>query len=780
LGKRGNKGVSTVLGGILFFILVITLVATLFLGLFRFNETTQEALAIEEMRAQERIVLVALTNDTLGEYVTGVLVNNTGAASVRIRAVYVDNVFICDPSDPSINPSDTYINIKDYRWIQLPNGIEYQPTSKIAVATERGIKAVEYEWKLKTGALDEPPSETERFHFGPLLLNFDKFYYTECDASGNYDPYSWKPGWSVEGGIGSIVWNITVTNIDDRNITITQYSCLTLVPNDGPNVQKPFYMEPPGGNTMRIDSNQTVSIIYIWDTPRTTQTNTQSIYNQNCRNKVFLTFFGVFHEHDGTTKPYGQTIPFEAVLVRPPQMEISADPTAIAIDSSMTSTITATVRTLYGDPAVNVPVTFTTTLGTVTPSTVNTDSSGIALTILSPGTEVGTATITASWGEITKSTTVTINEGTLTVTANPEFVAANSTMTSTVSALVQLNGIPISGEQVTFAMTPNNLGTLPTQATTDTQGYATVTFTPGTETGSVTITAIWGMQSSTTTITIESATVTISKSADPIAVGSSMTSAITAHVQIGSKPEGNVEVAFTLVGEGILSSSLATTNSTGDATVTLSPGLIIGSANIITTWQGKSANTTVNIVSASVTTTADPSIIPAGATATSTITAQVLFNGTPVAADQVTFSTNLGEVTPNSAITDSNGYVTATFTAGSTAGIATITATWEGVSGSTDLTIALGKVTLSVTPSQAVNGSTTTFTIAATVELGGVLQPNEQVDFTTSFGTLSAISAQTDSNGTATVTLEAGPILSPITVTVSWWGITEIATINVV
>ena len=64
--------------------------------------------------------------------------------------------------------------------------------------------------------------------------------------------------------------------------------------------------------TQHIAANQTSNIIYMWDTPK--EDKLQSIYQNSCTCMVFLTFFGVFHELDGTTTPYAQTIPFEAAI----------------------------------------------------------------------------------------------------------------------------------------------------------------------------------------------------------------------------------------------------------------------------------------------------------------------------------------------------------------------------------------------------------------------------------------------------------------------------------
>jgi len=414
LKKLGNKGISTVFGSILVMILVLGLAAALFPSIYRYNYSVQEAIKVEEERMQEKIILCALATDNSSgtEYVSAIFVNNTGTITSRIRAIYIDNEFLCDPSDPSINPDDTYIDARESKWIAMPPGVEYDPAAKLTVATERGIKSSEYEGILKQGG-QPPPYEAGRFYLGPLMLDFNKFYYTNASRDGYYDPWSWKPGWEIEVGTGPIVWNITVKNIDDRNITINQFSGFCLVPNDEPDNRRCWYFEPPPASfTKLIMSNETVHLIYIWDKPKKVSTNfAQSIYSAVCRNKVFLTFFGFFHEHDGTTKPYGQTIPFEAVLcVRTGGgIEISAWPTIILADSTMTSTITVKVYNVYGNPVANANVTFSTDLGTLSSLWAITDITGTATVTLYPSTLPGIATITATWEGLSQSTTVIIN-----------------------------------------------------------------------------------------------------------------------------------------------------------------------------------------------------------------------------------------------------------------------------------------------------------------------------------------------------------------------------------
>ena len=788
MSQRERRGLSSVFGVILFLLLVLTLASTLFLSLYWFEGQAKESIALEEARVQEKIVLLSISTENVSgtEYITGILVNNTGTITSRIRAVYIDGDFICDPSDSTLNPDDTYVNPKDSLWIQVPNDLQYKPLSKIEVATERGVKTVEYQWRLKSGSQAEPPSEAERVSFGPLLLDFEKFYYTE--NYGSYDPYSWKPGWSVEKGT-TLVWNVTVTNIDDRDLTINKYSGFTLVSNDG-GVQKPWYIEPPNGlDTLLIPSNTTVHLIYIWDRPRLTQgASNQSVYNQNDRSKVFLTFFGIFHELDGSTKPYGQTIPFEAVLVRDPQIVISASPTVIAAGSTMTSTITVMVRDVMGLIAPNVPVTFTSTLGTPSFYTTATNSAGIATFVLSPGLTLGTALITATAQGTSRSVSVSIATGILSLSASPSTVAANSTMTSTITARITLNNRALPGETVTFTIdAPPALGTLysPTIGTTDTQGYVTVTFTPGTDLGTATITAAWATLSQSVSVVVTSGTLTLSTpNPSAIAASSSMTSTITARVTLNSNPLPGETVVFTTNATSTLGTfstpSIVTTDAQGYASVTFVPGTDVGTAMITAEWGAITESTSLSVVAASLSLSASPSLVAAGSSMSSTVTAVLFLDGATVGEALLSFATDLGYLSSGTAITNSGGEAIVTLLPGVVAGDATVSVAWEGLSDSVLVAIGTGVVSVQANVTLIVVNSTETAEINATITLNGNPVVNTMVTFGSSLGTLADTVALTDDFGVATVMLSPGPELGIAEVTATWENLTRQATVEIV
>jgi len=588
LKKRGEKGISTSAGAVLFVILIFTIQTILFLAVFRYNSYVQDAIKTEGERMQEKIVLASLLteNSTGIENIYALLVNNTGGITVRIRAIYIDNQFLCDPSDTSINPNDAYVNDKETSWILVPRGIGYSPLSQITVATERGTKSTNYEWVLKQFGGEVPPIKFEKFYLGPLMLDFTKFYYATVDSQTGSLTSDWMYGWEVFAGSGPLAWKITVKNIDDRDITLNQFSVFTLWANDQPSNRLPWYIEPPPNRlTQHIKANETVEIVYKWATPKTNSTktpNTQGIYNTESRCRTFLTFFGIFHELDGTTKPYGQTIPFEAVLVDKVSIQVTASPSVIASNSSMYSTITAVV-TRNREPASGVNVTFTTTAGTLSESWVITDASGTAKVYLYPGISAATAIVTAKWITISGSTTVRIETPTVQVRASPSVIVIKSTINSTISATVTLGGTPVIGANVTFTTTAGNLSS--SWALTDATGTARVTLTARfwTSPTSATVTAAYLYKIGLTTVVFTVETIQVTASPEVIAVNSTMKSRITATVTVGATPIVGANVTFT-TNSSSLSSLWAITDAAGAASVYLDAGTYPATANVTATW----------------------------------------------------------------------------------------------------------------------------------------------------------------------------------------------------
>jgi adhesin/invasin len=170
-----------------------------------------------------------------------------------------------------------------------------------------------------------------------------------------------------------------------------------------------------------------------------------------------------------------------------------------------------------------------------------------------------------------------------------------------------------------------------------------------------------------------------------------------------------------------------------------------------------------------------PLLAPSGSTITlSTATSALGFNGTadiaaqvleaagtpPHSGTHITFSTNLGTVEPAEVQTDINGRAVTRFHAGTSSGIATITASSGGasVAAANVVKIAVGSAAVSGIVASANPGTVSSrggsATISAKVtDAGGNPLGGIPVTFTTDAGTLSASVANTDANGIATSVL---------------------------
>lgn len=296
-------------------LLMFTALTILIVSFSNYNVSGQEQMDLEHQRSQEKIELTNLeVNDDFE--IIGVLVNNTGTIEVEIRAIYEitteDTKFLFDPADYG----DAHIAPASSLLIDIPPvvpEVTFDPEAKIVAATERGTKNLDYVPALLFGSIENPSNyDPTKLYIGPLMLKFDDFTSHKTNAGGILDPAStWQPGWVVSEK-GYYAWKITVMNIDDRDITINRFASFNLVPTEAPSSTLSWYLEPTDqiNGKQLLQVNQTVSVTYKWTAPLSGAA--QRMNFPECTCMVFLTFFGVFHEADGTETPYAQTIPFEA------------------------------------------------------------------------------------------------------------------------------------------------------------------------------------------------------------------------------------------------------------------------------------------------------------------------------------------------------------------------------------------------------------------------------------------------------------------------------------
>ena len=307
-----TKGVSSLFIGIFVTLFLLILLSTLFVGLSVFNSSITNYLKIEEDRMQEKILIAGpnalILNSTTGS-IQAILVNNTGALTSRIRALYIAGTFVCDPSTFQ---GDSYIAPQDSMWIDLSSidsPITLNSTTLNGlwtVTTERGIKSSDTGDNLLFGP-PLPFSDPNRIYFGPLLLFYNWFHWSNNGGA------TWNNGWSIPKNTNNIIWRILIANIDDRPIHLSSTSTFCLVQNSQQQGKTALWnIDQNGLNPQNLYLEPGHYYFLHFGTGGDNLVNMGEPYPIS---STFLTFIGSFVEPDDSLTPFGQTIPFEAVLV---------------------------------------------------------------------------------------------------------------------------------------------------------------------------------------------------------------------------------------------------------------------------------------------------------------------------------------------------------------------------------------------------------------------------------------------------------------------------------
>jgi hypothetical protein len=477
---------------------------------------------------------------------------------------------------------------------------------------------------------------------------------------------------------------------------------------------------------------------------------------------------------------------------RPNTVTIAPKTVTLAATGTTNQTFTVTVT----NPATGANVSGDTvnfvgsgTCGSLSPGSATTNSVGQAATVYFSSTSYGFCTITATETATSGSDTAVVTQNqspvpgnqpyAVGVTPSPQNVGAGQTQTFTAkvtNAIVPPASNVVSGDPVMFTVSGANCGSVsPTTATTDVNGNAATTYTASSTVGATcTITAVEAATSKSGFATANQVTPpnTIAAVASPstIASGGSTSATITASVTgpSGAPVSGDV-VTFAPSGTcGALTSTTATTNSSGQAAVAYISSATSGFCFVKATDSTNSTGSTARIIQTSgaantVTVSANPASLAAGSTTPSALTITVkTAGGSAVSGDPVHVTLSgaaCGSLTgTNPANTGGTGTLTSiSYTAGSTVGSCTITATEANGAGSgtTSITQTTPQNTVALSPSATqtivANGTSNITFTASVTSPAGVAVPSDTVTFSGSgtCGSLNPASASTNSVGNA-------------------------------
>ena len=386
----------------------------------------------------------------------------------------------------------------------------------------------------------------------------------------------------------------------------------------------------------------------------------------------------------------------------------------------------------------------------------------------------------------------------ITLEANPPMVNGAAGGLSLITASVfDENNLPIEGIAVLFTTTLGSLNS-PT-ATTDANGQAFVTLIvpEGTAPGTATVTAsARGISASINIDVIDPRdlvrTIKLESSLAFFNGLTGGTSVITATAfDENNLPVNGLEILFMVTPDtvGSLSSLTAITNAAGEATVTLTipARTAAGMVTVMASAQGIEAMIDIPIVDpnaqvATIVLTATPQVIDGGPGGVSTIRAFVFdANNLPIPGIEVLFSTTEGVLSSLTATSGADGsaMVTLTIPPGTPDGMATVTGSFQGISGTVDVMIGAAlvqpvNIVLAASPLTIDGALGGTSAITAFVFDANNL-PIEGLTllFTTTGGAVSPVTATTNAAGqtVVTLTIPAGTPDGTVTVTAMAQGV---------
>ncbi len=364
-------------------------------------------------------------------------------------------------------------------------------------------------------------------------------------------------------------------------------------------------------------------------------------------------------------------------------------PKTVTIQPSDTVDLMAVGYTSAGDTA-NIPVSWSMTAGSLVDSTTK---GWRHYAKIKAGSGTGTFKVVAHGNQTTATDTATVTVAQLPVAS---VLVTPAVVSVLIGAGVQLtatpqdaSGSPLSGRVVNWSTT--NVAV----ATVNSSGVVT-----GVAAGAATVTATSEGQNGTSAVTVSTvpvASVSVSPASASLQTGQTVQLTATPKDASGNPLSGRV------VNWSTSSAAVATVSSSGLVT-----GGSAGSATITATSEGQSATSAIGVTSVPV---ASVSVSPASASVSTGQTTQLTAtprdaSGNPLSGRPVSWTTSNGAV----ATVSSSGLVT-----GAAAGSATITATSEGKTGTSAITVTsvpVASVTVSPASASVLTGQTVQLTAA--------------------------------------------------------------------
>ncbi|MGH8199779.1 MAG: beta strand repeat-containing protein [Steroidobacteraceae bacterium] len=402
----------------------------------------------------------------------------------------------------------------------------------------------------------------------------------------------------------------------------------------------------------------------------------------------------------------------------------------------------------------------------------------------------GTGPLTGSASSGSSGPTNTTKYTVSLLSSSPQMPSDGSTP-ATITALVEdsSNNV-VSAVPVTFTASSGAMEV--TQGATGDTGTATATLSTGGDSSDrqITVTGVAGATTATVTVSVIGTKLSLSGPTSLI-IGNAGNYTATL-VDSAGKPIANQSVTVKSANGNTISATPVTTNSTGEATFTLTAANS-GADTITASADGIEATQAVSVSNEAFAFSSPANGAQIAIGTSKTVSVTWVNSGTPVNSQPVTFATTRGTFASSgtsTATVNTNSSGTATVTVSSTnAGPATISASGSSVSTQISVDfIATTPASINVQASPTSVATQGPSSITATVrDANNNLVPNQTVDFTLSDltgGALSAATAITNAEGQATVVYTAGSTTSAtngvtVTATVQGTSVTSSTTLTV-
>lgn len=352
-------------------------------------------------------------------------------------------------------------------------------------------------------------------------------------------------------------------------------------------------------------------------------------------------------------------------------INLFSDSPQIGTASDSQVTLTATVQDSNGILLSDIPVSFTTSDGALEVVTSETDANGTASAVLKNPFDPRNRTINVTATAGGKSDTVgVLAAGTSIAITGPTAVSLGTTASYTVR-LTDSAGKGISGEQISISSTGSNSLAAATD-TTGATGNLTLNFTANTGgTDEITVSAYSGTSrvEASIEVTVDDDSFLFSTPDQNATVNLNTPETLTVQLNTDGTPVAGMPITFSAT-RGTLSASQATTDSSGQASVTISSSTAGPSLVTATTSGGLSATRQIQFVATNPTSMIiqadNTQLRPQQETEITAVLRDAnnnLVQGQPVTFNIASDESN-GELLESQAVTDALGRATVTYRAG--------------------------------------------------------------------------------------------------------------------